>query len=176
MEEEKILTEEEQKKLFIECLEHSVGGSVGFFLTETRLENGVCLGEAEISKKITNKTFPLIRVGGDYIFLDIEFPKNDDLDLKSAMYMWEQYLNRSTEAYRSTGSIQIVPMFIIDVVGVAEKVTYTMEFINPVFCFRSENKMSLSMPIENLLCTKSEADDGDAEKEKERYLAESFGE
>lgn len=157
--EEKVLTPNEQRSLLIECLDHCIDGSAGVFLTEARFKNDELLNSVEIAKKISTDVRPVMRFGGDWVFVDLEFPARDSLDLKSFSHIWEQFLNKATEVVKNPEAfIDTEFLYTIDIVGTDENTTYIMTVTNPAFFCQMGNKLSFSAPLEHLSFHKAGTD------------------
>ena len=161
------LTAEEQKEVFIRCLENTVDGSAGITLNEVFFREDNAVTEKEISKRMSPDIKPLMRFANGYIFLDLTFPSSECVEIKSANHIWEQYLDLSTEAVKTGNGRDF--FFTVSVVGTDEKNTYVMEFSNPAFLYTEGDRISMSVPLDRLYCYIFETDFSKMEAEEE-YL------
>ena len=166
------LTPEEKKALFIECLDKTVEGVVRVTLILGSEDGNGNYREDEILKRESSDIRPIIRFANGYAYIDLEFSDSDCIEIKSVAHIWEQFLNLSTEALKDEG--RGLYDYVIDIVGTDDGHTYLMEIIDPVFFCKSDNKISLSLPIDRIYCSKfsTDFDKLKAEEEYNRMIEE----
>ncbi len=145
-----------QMETFEKCLEKSTEAHVGVYIKELMFKDARLVAERDVKDKIVSNesVTPLLRITGEYAYLDLVFEYEQDPGLLAINYLLEQWLDRSMNGFQLKGGNAkmenlIVHLSTYDKDENGNNVTYIMEFVNPAFFYKYEKRERLSFPISN---------------------------
>ena len=124
---------------FEEVLLKSVEGDTAFFLTESQFKDDKLVGSVKINEKVSDRCKPYFQLTSKYVYLNLEFQFEKDIELKSYHHMFHQFLEMQTRAIK--GNLEKYYILTATISKVEDGIAYVIELTNPIFCFPDENKL-----------------------------------
>lgn len=133
-----------------ECIKHCLRGTVVCSLRQVIMSENGKMNSMNMQQVITEKPRCRVQIKDNRIYLDVEFEKNDIVDMLKIENVWNQTLSRSTENFMNNKENDAV--MVIELVGMEQmkNIAYIMAFYDPVFFAKEEAKLRLVYDIENL--------------------------
>ena len=129
--------QETEKELMERCMKLAQHSEVGVFLYEAKVEDGEVVSTVDRGTRIMDKVQPLLRYANGWLYLDIEFPADGDVNLKSIKHYYMQYLDKNTELATDETKEYL---YMITLTGITDDgEVYETEFLNPAFMAQDEN-------------------------------------
>ena len=148
---------EDEKELAMKCMALASESQLGIFLYDVKSdEQGNILNEDEVNKRMTDKVRPIIRYANGYLYIDLEFPAGEDINLKSIKHFYELYLDANTRYY---GDDTRHYLYVINLTGMDDDgESYSTEAINPLFLSHEDNVLRFVVEAENVHFAHMEVD------------------
>lgn len=141
----------------------------GVFLNEIAFEmqdgTPVPLREVEVNQKVTDRCRQVVRLTDRHLYLSMEYDFPNDKDLLGMQFMYEQYINKFTEAIK-TGRTTTYEFF-VQSFAVKNGMAYKIEARNPIFCYRIDSTLQFVFDIKDFHFGKTEANFSDIDREVE---------
>ena len=133
-----------------DCIKHCLKGTVVCSLRQAVISDNGRMNTMNMQQVITDKPRCRVQIKDNRLYLNIEFEKNDIVDMLKIENVWNMMLARSTENFMNNRENDAV--MVLELVGMEQmsNLAYIMAFYDPVFLAKEESRLKLVYDIDNL--------------------------
>ena len=133
-----------------DCIKHCLKSTVVCSLRQAVISENGRMNTMNMQQVITDKPRCRVQIKDNRLYLNIEFEKNDIVDMLKIENVWNMMLARSSENFMNNRENDAV--MVIELVGMEQmsNLAYVMAFYDPVFLAKEEARLKLVYDISNL--------------------------
>ena len=133
-----------------DSIKHCLKSTVVCSLRQSVISENGRMNTMNMQQVITDKPRCRVQIKDNRLYLNIEFEKNDIVDMLKIENIWNMMLARSSENFMNNRENDAV--MVIELVGMEQmsNLAYVMAFYDPVFLAKEEARLKLVYDISNL--------------------------
>lgn len=170
----------DEVELTIKALSLAPKSDVGVFLYKVKVdENGEIINQISVGEREIPSCKPLLRVAQGKVYLDIEFPDTNDIEIKSTKRLYERYLDENTKAFTNRETdIEFVLCITLTATNDEDGMIYSTEYVNPDFMSYEDNLLRFVVESDNVAVHRMtmDYDQFNAQQEVDAEMSQSYEE
>lgn len=152
-----------------EILLKTVGGITSLYLQECYARNEKPIFN-KINEKVTEKPKTYFNFTPDYVYMNIEYQYENDIELKSVLFMFEQYLKKNTTAVEH--GLKKAYFLTANLFKVENGIAYSIECKNPIFVFKQGSRAVFIFKSDDVQFSKFNVSEEEIDLEVEQEMRE----